>query len=45
VTTGEEGFRTEGSTQEPHSWISNGYVGVDFACNVGVKSIDVSALA
>ena len=44
VAVGDEGFRTEGSTKEPHAWINNGYEGVDWVCNLKSPSIDVSFL-
>jgi hypothetical protein len=34
VSIGDEGMRANGSNQEPHSWINNGYEGVDFVCNL-----------
>lgn len=40
VAVGDEGFRTNGSTAEPHSWLNTGYAGVDFECNLAVPTID-----
>ena len=42
VTVGDEGMRTDGSLEEPHSWLNNGYEGVDFVCNLAAPSVDVS---
>jgi len=44
VTTGEEGFRSDGNTSEPYSWINNGYEGVDFTCNLRSPSIDFATV-
>jgi mannan endo-1,4-beta-mannosidase len=40
VTVGDEGMRTNGSTAEPHSWLNNGYEGVDFECNLAAPDVD-----
>lgn len=42
VSIGDEGFRVDGSTAEPHSWINTGYEGVDMTCNIKNPSVDVS---
>jgi len=34
VSIGDEGMMVDGGTAEPHSWINNGYEGVDFKCNL-----------
>jgi mannan endo-1,4-beta-mannosidase len=44
VSVGDEGFRTNGSTAEPHSWINNGYVGVDFPCNLAHRNVDFGTI-
>ncbi|KAG7672584.1 hypothetical protein KSW81_001546 [Nannochloris sp. 'desiccata'] len=40
VSVGDEGFRTNGSSAEPHSWINTGYEGVDFQCNLAARNVD-----
>ena len=41
MTSGEEGFRTDGNLEEPYAWLNNGFMGVDFTCNIGSPDIDV----
>lgn len=42
ITTGEEGFRTEGDPTVDHSWLNTGEMGSNFACHVNQTTIDVS---
>lgn len=44
ITTGEEGYRSEGNNQEPNAWTNNGLKGVDFVCNVNVPAIDFATV-
>ena len=37
-------MRAEGSTEEPHSWLNNGYDGVDFVCNLKAPSVDFATM-
>jgi hypothetical protein len=39
ISVGDEGFVTNGSPREPHSWINNGAEGVDFECNVAAPDV------
>lgn len=34
VTTGEEGYRSEGNSDAQYGWLNNGLKGADFTCNV-----------
>ena len=45
VSTGEEGYRTDGNTQCCHNnWINGGYKGVDFVRNSHVPHIDFATV-
>lgn len=44
ISVGDEGMRTNGNRQEPHSWLNNGYDGVSAECNWADPNIDVATL-
>ncbi len=44
VSSGEEGYRTDGNTTGPNTRLNNGYKGVDFTSNIALASIDFATV-
>lgn len=45
VSTGEEGYRSDGETPPPHlNWINGGWKGVDFVGNIACPNIDFATV-